>query len=106
MPGLRNLLTEPAIEVLEDQAEEDGQRSACLQVEGLVCNLCAARVKRALCQVPNVDRVDFNPREDRFSIRYRPGRTGSPDLAEAAASAVVAPQVRRWIDRLWRRVTR
>lgn len=99
MPKLQNALVNPVARLLEDSPQENGERRVYLAVEGLVCSLCADRVQRALRRVPNVTQVGFSPSDDRFSIRYRSDRLLGQAFVRAAASAVIAPQLRRWIGR-------
>ncbi len=95
MPKLQNILINPVVHVLLDEPTANGYRETVLAVDGLVCRLCAARVRQALRDVPGVTNVEFDHRDDRFRVNYRSTRPLSRSLAEAAQSMVIAPRVRR-----------
>ena len=97
MPKLQNLLVNPVVHVLQDEPTANGYREAVLAVDGLVCRLCAARVRQALRDVPGVSNVEFDHRDDRFRVRYRSSRPLSRSLAKAAQSMVIAPRFRRFL---------
>lgn len=97
MPDLQNLLVEPQVHIVSDEPSASGEREAVLRVDGLVCRLCAARVRQSIKKLPQVSRVRFDSGNDTFTITYSADQPEGQALQRAAASAVIAPGIRHLI---------
>ena len=69
MPALRHLWIEPRARLRRVEPQPDGRFRVQVDVEGLVCGLCALRARSGLAVLPGVEQVAFDPRADRFTLR-------------------------------------
>lgn len=70
-----------------------------LRIQGLVCDsVCAARTKRALEALPEVERVQIDFERGEATVYGRPH--GDDVYRRAIDRAVAGKRLRRWIERL------
>jgi copper chaperone CopZ len=69
------------------------------RVRGMVCNLCALRVKRALEGLPGVEEAEVDLETERATVRHKGGGVSSGNLGRAVASKVVFSRLRRLLGR-------
>ena len=92
---LENLPTTPRARILS--ASDDEVR---LAVDGLVCNVCAGRVRAALARQPGVASAECSLESGEAVVRFD-GPQRQTDLVAAVEATVILPGARRWLTRLW-----
>ncbi|HXG41647.1 MAG TPA: heavy metal-associated domain-containing protein [Dehalococcoidia bacterium] len=92
----RRLLYRPRAVVTAREGE-----AVTLRIEGLVCDLCAARARRGLLSLPGVERATVDLEAGTARVWCAPS---TPDgaLEGAVASTVILPRLRWLLDRVRR----
>lgn len=71
--------------VVVPAADEPAATKTVLEIQGMVCGDCAAKVKAKLDETEGVLQYEVNPKEGEAEIAYDPDKT-SPDQIAAAVS--------------------
>ena len=102
----RRLLSYPRVTLRRLERRDEGATLAELSVDGLVCDLCAARARRALANLPGATaaEVDLESGAATVSFTGQPASEGA--LAQAVEGQVLLRPVRRWLARLRREAPR
>jgi len=79
-------------------AAAEGQ-TVRLEVQGLVCDLCAARVRRGLLSLPQVQEAQVDLEEGTATVRLR-GAAEEGALVQAVHRQVIWPWARRLLSLL------
>ena len=79
---------------------DDGAQTT-LRVEGLLCNLCAARTQAALESLPGVRRASVDLDAGSATVEHDRALAGAPALLRTVDSAVVLRPFRRVLAVLW-----
>ncbi len=96
----RRVLVLPRARLLRAERGAEGQ-TAELAIEGLVCDLCAARVQRALLALPGVEEARVDLESGRAIVRGR-GALEAERLREAVRLQVLLWPLRRLLSLLSR----
>ncbi|HOM83275.1 MAG TPA: heavy metal translocating P-type ATPase [Armatimonadota bacterium] len=67
--------------------EASGEARILLEIDGITCAACVARIERALSRVPGVHHAEVNLATRQATVRYDPARTQPARLEEAVERA-------------------
>jgi Cu+-exporting ATPase len=77
---------------------------AVLSIDGLVCDVCAARARRALAGLPGATAAEVDLESGAASVTFAGQAAGEEAMAEAVEGVVLLRPARRWLARLgWER---
>lgn len=88
------LLIAPRARLLSESADE-----VRLVVDGLVCSICAGRVRSALVRRPGVESATCSLETGEAAVRLAPGAPQPSDWTAVVEAEVILPRLRRWIAR-------
>ena len=96
VPTLKNVFTNPEVNIVFDELIGDGERKAVVEVTGLMCySLWVDRVTKALEGLSEVTNVNFLPKKDHFVVHYDSFQSLTDKFQEVVLKTVVAPGVRK-----------
>lgn len=100
-PG--RLFERPRASIVGGEAAGSGARVIELRVDGMVCDICAGRVRRALEGVAGVERAEMDLATGRATVQVR-GQVDGRELMSAVEGKVVLSWARGVLARLrwWR----
>jgi len=99
----RRLFSYPRVAVRRLEQGDDGTTRAVLSIDGLVCDVCAARARQALADLPGATAADVDLETGAATVRFA-GEPASEDaVAQAVEGQVLLRPARRWLARLRRR---
>jgi copper chaperone CopZ len=75
---------------------------AVLSIDGLVCDVCAARAQRALADLPGARAAEVDLEKGAASVTFAGQVPSEETLARAVESVVLLRPARRWLSRLRR----
>ncbi|MGM0611292.1 MAG: copper ion binding protein, partial [Thermodesulfobacteriota bacterium] len=81
--AIREAVKKAGYEIEEDFSREWVE----LDVQGMTCSACSARVEKALNKVPGVFRAEVNLAAEKARVEYDPGRVEPPNLVDAVKKA-------------------
>ena len=96
----RNLWTAPAAKVHSTAQHAGATQEAVVEVQGLLCHLCARRVRRFLQAVPGVEVASCDLQSQQAIMRYDVHRCTPADLEHAVVGAAIAMPLRRLLARV------
>jgi copper chaperone CopZ len=79
---------------------DSGATLAVLRIDGLVCDVCAARARRALSDLPGATSAEVDPETDSATVGFAGQPASEEALAQAVEGVVVLRPARRWLARL------
>lgn len=94
----RRLFTVPKARVIERN-----DTSATLQIDGLVCSICANRVRSSLRRLDGVAGADCNLNSGRATVTLTDPKLDPAILSGAVESVAILTPVRRWLAALAQR---
>ena len=92
-------LSEPKATVARVR-EDDGQSTATLRIEGLVCSACAANVERHLRAVHGVESASVDLDSGEACVVYNTAEASPDALVQAVEGAALLRPLRRLLARL------
>ena len=99
----QRLFSYPRVTVRRLERDDSGATCAELSIDGLVCDVCAARARRALAKLPGATAAEVDLESGAATVKFE-GQAASEDtLAQAVDGQVVLRPARRWLARLRRR---
>ena len=99
----QRLFSYPRVTVRRLERDDSGATCAELSIDGLVCDVCAARARRVLAKLPGATAAEVDLESGAATVRFE-GQAASEDtLAQAVDGQVVLRPARRWLARLRRR---
>ena len=81
--AIREAVKKAGYEIEEDFSREWVE----LDVRGMTCSACSARVEKALNKVPGVFKAEVNLAAEKARVEYDPGRVEPPNLVDAVKKA-------------------
>lgn len=69
-----------------EKNSEPAVQLATLQITGMTCSACAARIEKGLSRMEGVSRANVNLALEQATVGYDPGTTGVPQLEEKVRS--------------------
>ena len=86
--------------VLNVEQGGDGCTRAKLSIDGLVCDVCAARARRALTKLPGVTGAEVDLESGAATVEFAGQAASEEALAQAVEGQVLLRPARRWLARL------
>ena len=99
----RRLFSYPRVAVRRVEQGDSGATCAVLTIDGLVCDVCAARARRALTKLPGATAAEVDLESGAATVRFEGQAASEQALAQAVDRQVVLRPARRWLARLRRR---
>jgi copper chaperone len=93
---LRRALIEPAVTVLETR-QLPGGAAATMQIDGLLCSLCASNVRRGLAGIDGVTKAQVSLDTGIAEIEYNPAPADRQALTAAVNRRIILRPLRRAI---------
>ncbi len=104
MPTLKNILVNPDLAPISDEAISPELHRAELRTIGLMCyTFCEARTHKAIANLPGVSKIDFQTNPDRFIVDYDPRKVGFTDFRRAYVGEVVGRPLRAALGKIGNR---
>ena len=105
---LRRLFSYPRVTLrrLERPDLDRGATLAELSVDGLVCNVCAARARRALADLPGATAAEVDLESGAACVAFTGQAASEEAMARAVEGVVLLRPARRWLARLRREGSR
>jgi copper chaperone CopZ len=85
------------------ERRDGGATLAVLSIDGLVCDVCAARTRRALADLPGATAAEVDLERGAASVTFAGQAPSEEALAQAVEGQVLLRPARRWLSRLRRR---
>jgi len=85
------------------ERRDGGATLAVLSIDGLVCDVCAARARRALADLPGATAAEVDLERGAASVTFAGQAPSEEALAQAVEGQVLLRPARRWLSRLRRR---
>src|SRR4030042_191214 len=96
----RRLFSYPRVAVRRLERRDGGATLAVLSIDGLVCDVCAARAQRALADLPGARAAEVDLEKGAASVTFAGQVPSEETLARAVESVVLLRPARRWLARL------
>ena len=100
---LRRLFVYPRASVRRLEQSDGGSTTAVLTIDGLVCDVCAARAKRGLANLPGATAAILDLGNGAGTVTFVGQAASEEVLAEAVERQVLLRPARRWLARLQRK---
>lgn len=84
------------------ERRDGGATLAVLSIDGLVCDVCAARAQRALADLPGATAAEVDLESGAASVTFAGQAPSEEALAQAVGRVVLLRPTRRWLSRLRR----
>ena len=98
----RKLFSYPRVTLRRLERPDGGATLAELSVDGLVCDVCATRVRRALADLPGATAAEVDLDSGAASVTFAGQAASEEALARAVEGQVLLRPARRWLSRLRR----
>ena len=98
----RRLFSYPRVTLQRLERRDGGGTLAELSVDGLVCDVCAARARRALADLPGATAAEVDLESGAASVTFGGQSASEEALAGAVEGVVLLRPARRWLARLRR----
>ena len=85
------------------ERRDGGATLAVLSIDGLVCDVCAARARQALADLPGATAAEVDLERGAASVTFAGQAPSEEALAQAVEGQVLLRPARRWLSRLRRR---
>ena len=96
----RRLFSYPRVVVRRLERGDGDATLAVLSIDGLVCDVCAARAQRALADLPGATAAEVDLESGAASVRFAGQAPNEEALAQAVEGEVLLRPARRWLARL------
>ena len=96
----------PRVAVRGFEQGDGGSTRAALSIDGLVCDVCAARVQRALARLPGAVGAEVDLETGAATVEFAGQAASEEALAQAVEGQVLLREARRWLARLRREASR
>ena len=97
---LRRLFSYPRVTVRRFEHGDGGATQAVLSIDGLVCDVCATRVQRALANLPGATAAEVDLESGAASVGFAGQAADEEALAQAVEGQVLVRPARRWLARV------
>lgn len=97
---LRRLFSYPRVAVRRLERGDGDATLAVLSIDGLVCDVCAARAQRALAGLPGATTAEVDLESGAATVTFAGQAASEEALARAVDGEVLLRPARRWLDRL------
>ena len=99
----RRLLSYPRVTVRRFERGDGDCTEAVLSIDGLVCDVCAARARKALADLPGATAAEVDLETGAATVSFAGQPASEKALAQAVERVVLLRPARRWLARLWRK---
>jgi len=99
----QRLFSYPRVTVRRLERDDSGATCAELSIDGLVCDVCAARARRALAKLPGATAVEVDLKSGAATVRFEGQAASEQALAQAVDRQVLLRPARRWLARVRRK---
>ena len=82
------------------ERRDGGATLVVLSIDGLVCDVCAARAQRALADLPGATAAEVDLESGAASVTFAGQAPSEEALAQAVEGVVLLRAARRWLARL------
>ena len=96
----QKLLLYPRVTLRRLQRSDGGATQADVHIDGLVCDMCAARAQRALAGLPGVTAAEVDLECGAASVTFAGPAASEQAMARAVEGVVLLRPARRWLARL------
>ena len=96
----RRLLSYPRVTVRRIEHGDGDGTEAVLSIDGLVCDVCAARARRALADLPGATVAEVDLETGAATVSFTGQPASEEALAQAVEGEVLLRSARRWLARL------
>ncbi len=96
----RRLFSYPSVAVRRLERGDGDATLAVLSIDGLVCDVCAARAQRALAGLPAATVVKVDLVSGAASVTFAGQAASEEAIARAVGRVVLLRPARRWLARL------
>ena len=100
---LRRLFVYPRVSVRRFEHGDGGSTTAVLTIDGLVCDVCAARARRGLSDLPGATAASVDLEGGAATVTFAGQAASEEALAAAVERQVLLRPMRRWLARLRRK---
>ena len=100
---LPRLFVYPRVSVRRLEQGDGGSTTAVLTVDGLVCDVCAARAQRALANLPGATAANVDLESGAGTVTFAGQPASEEALAKAVEGQVLLRPARRWLARFRRK---
>ena len=102
----RRLFSYPRMAVRRLEQGDDGTTRAVLSIDGLVCDVCAARARQALADLPGATAAEVDLESGAACVAFAGQAASEEAMARAVEGVVLLRPARRWLARLRREGSR
>ena len=96
----RRLLSYPHVAVRRLEQGDGGATQVVLSIDGLVCDVCAARARQALAGLPGATEADVDLETGVATVGFAGQAASEEALAQVVEGQVLLRPARRWLARL------
>ena len=100
---LRRLFVYPRVSVRRCELGDSGSTTATLSIDGLVCDVCAARAQRGLANLPGATAAIVDLERGAATVTFAGQAASEEMLAKTVEAQVLVRPARRWLARLRRK---
>ena len=101
----RRLFSYPRVAVRRLERGDGDATLGVLSIDGLVCDVCAARARRALADLPGATAAKVDLESGAASVTFAAPAATEEAMAHAVEGVVLLRAARRWLARLSRRMS-
>ena len=99
----QRLLSYPRVTVRRFERGDGDCTEAVLSIDGLVCDVCAARARKALADLPGATAAEVDLETGAATVEFAGQPASEEALVQAVEGEVLLRPARRWLARLRKR---